>query len=108
MHRALIGSIVLTASLAAAQQCRARASWPTDKWPEALVNPTAKANEVAALETALFTTQGKTEERLGFRTEGLVVVKNGAVVYEKYARGFDATKRHLSWSVAKSVSWYIL
>lgn len=104
MYRVLISGILLSASLATAQQCRARASWPTEKWPEALVNPTAKAAELQALDAALFTLVGKPEERKGYRTNGLVVVKNGAVVFEKYARGWDGSKRHLSWSVAKSVS----
>ncbi|MBL8938193.1 MAG: serine hydrolase, partial [Archangium sp.] len=104
MNRIVIGTIVLLASLAQAQQCRARASWPTEKWPEALVNATAKAAEIKALEDYAFTIVGKPEERKGYRTNGLVVVKNGAIVYEKYARGWDENKRHLSWSVAKSVS----
>lgn len=104
MNRIVIGTVVLLASLAQAQQCRARASWPTEKWPEALVNATAKAAEIKALEDYAFTLVGKTEERKGYRTEGLVVVKNGAIVYEKYAAGWDANKRHISWSVGKSVS----
>lgn len=104
MNRIVIGTVVLLASLAQAQQCRARASWPTEKWPEALVNATAKAAEIKALEDYAFTIVGAPEERKGYRTNALVVVKNGAIVYEKYARGWDVNKRHLSWSVAKSVS----
>lgn len=108
MARLLSTLLFVSAALASAQTCRARASWPTDAWPEALVSSTAKAAELKALEDYAFTLVGKPEERLGYRTEGLVVVKNGAIVYEKYARGFDATKRHLSWSVAKSVSSTLL
>jgi len=104
MNRLLFLSLAVTSVLAQAQQCRARASWPTEKWPEALVNPTAKAAELKALEDYAFTLVGKPEERKGYRTNALVVVKNGAIVYEKYARGWDASGRQLSWSVAKSVS----
>jgi CubicO group peptidase (beta-lactamase class C family) len=104
MNRLIVIWLALSASFAQAQECRARASWPTEKWPEVLVNPSAKAAELKALEDYAFTIVGKPEERLGFRTNALLVVKNGAIVYEKYARGFDASKRQLSWSVAKSIS----
>ena len=43
-------------------------------------------------------------KREGLRTEGLVIIKGGKIVYEKYAKGFDESKRHISWSVAKSIS----
>ncbi|MDP3500955.1 MAG: serine hydrolase [Myxococcales bacterium] len=108
MNRLIVIALVVTASLAQAQQCRARASWPTEKWPEALVNPTAKAAEIKALEDYAFTLVGKPEERLGYRTNALVVIKNGAIVYEKYARGWDGSKKQLSWSVAKSISSTLL
>lgn len=36
-------------------------------------------------------------------TEGAVVMVDGQVVYEKYAAGFDATKRHITYSVSKSI-----
>lgn len=104
MLRLLLALTLLAASAAQAQACRARASWPTQTWPEALVNPTTKAAELKALEDYAFTLEGRPEQRLGYRTNALVVVKNGAIVYEKYARGWDASGRQLSWSVAKSFS----
>jgi len=104
MQRLLVLFSMTLTLTAAAQQCRTRPSWPTETWPEALVNPTAKAAELKALEDYAFTLVGKPEDRDGYRTNGLVVVKNGAIVYEKYARGWDASKPHLSWSVAKSFS----
>ncbi|MDP1824130.1 MAG: serine hydrolase [Archangium sp.] len=103
--RALITMLAaLAPSLALAQNCPTRASWPTTEWPVNLVSATAKAAEIKALEDFAFTLTGKDSERLGMRTEGLVIIKNGAIVYERYGRGFDETKRHLSWSVAKSFS----
>lgn len=108
MNRLIVIALAVTASLAQAQQCRARASWPTEKWPEALVSSTAKAAEIKALEDYAFTIVGKPEERLGYRTNALVIIKNGAVVYEKYARGWDGSKKQLSWSVAKSISSTLL
>jgi CubicO group peptidase (beta-lactamase class C family) len=104
MSRLVSLAVTVVALGAQAQQCRTRASWPTRAWPEAPLNREAKSAEVQALEAFAFSLTGKPEERKGYRTNALVVVKNGAIVYEKYARGWDAAKRHLSWSVAKSIS----
>ena len=96
--------MLLLPALAFAQNCPTRASWPTADWPVNPVDPVAKAAQLKALEDFAFTLIGKDSERKGFRTEGLLIIKNGAIVYERYARGFDETKRHISWSVAKSFS----
>lgn len=104
MLRLLFSASLLVATAANAQMCRARASWPTQAWPEALLKADQKVAEVKALEDFAFTLEGTPEERKGYRTNGLVVIKNGAIVYEKYARGWDASKHHISWSVAKSIS----
>ncbi|MFT3711099.1 MAG: serine hydrolase [Archangium sp.] len=102
--RVLVAAMSLFASLAFAQNCPTRASWPTENWPIQLVDANAKATEIKALEDYLFTLTGKDEDREGLRTEGVVIIKNGKLVYERYAKGFDETKRHLSWSVGKSIS----
>ena len=102
--KSLALSCALGASLASAQTCPTRASWPTDEWPVNLVDATARAAPLKALEDFAFTLVGTDAERKGFRTDGLVIIKNGVLVYERYGRGHDATKRHISWSVAKSFS----
>lgn len=99
---------VLVSGLSSAQPCPSRPEWPTRGLPERLVDPAKKADAIAALEAAIFTLEGRPEERKGFRTNALLVVHKGAIVFEKYARGFDATKRQLSWSVAKSYSSTLL
>lgn len=104
MTRLILTGLMLAAATASAQNCRVRSSWPTAEWPENKIDAVAKADALRALDEALFTLEGAPEERKGYRTNGLVVVKGGAVVFEKYARGWDESKRHLSWSVAKSVS----
>jgi CubicO group peptidase (beta-lactamase class C family) len=61
----------------------------------------AKAAPVAvpaSLEKAL---SGETE---GVNTDAVIVVKDGDVLYESYRRGYDASKKHLSWSMAKTVA----
>lgn len=84
--------------------CPTRASWPTAEWPQNPVDKTAKAAELKALEDFAFTLVGEDKERKGYRTNSLLIIKHGEIVYERYARGFDETKRHISWSVAKSFS----
>lgn len=41
-------------------------------------------------------------------TDALVVVKDGKTLYEKYARQYDVSKKHLSWSMAKTISGIIV
>jgi CubicO group peptidase (beta-lactamase class C family) len=58
---------------------------------------------VAALENYAFTRTGDELNRRGIRTDAVVILQHGAIIYEHYARGYSASKRHISWSVAKSV-----
>jgi CubicO group peptidase (beta-lactamase class C family) len=107
--RALARVVALTGLLAApalAQPaaCPVRPSWPTAEWPQRPVDAAAKAAEVQALEAFAFTLTGEDGQRLGLRTNGLVIVKGGAIAYEKYGRGFTERNKQLSWSVAKSVT----
>ena len=32
-------------------------------------------------------------DRIGLRTDGVVIIKNGKLIYEKYARGFTKDNR---------------
>ncbi|MCD6060823.1 MAG: putative beta-lactamase class [Moraxellaceae bacterium] len=40
---------------------------------------------------------------LDTRTDGLIVLQDGRVVFEQYRRGHHAKSRHISWSLAKSM-----
>lgn len=51
--------------------------------------------DLSAFEKAMFDT--------GDVTEGVVVMLDGQVVFERYAAGYDASKRHITYSVSKSV-----
>ena len=81
-----------------------RSYWPTQDWNVGAALPVTKAGAVADLESAFFTLTGKDEERKGLRTDGLLIIKGGEIIYEKYARGYDKTNPHISFSVAKSIS----
>jgi CubicO group peptidase (beta-lactamase class C family) len=100
---ALVAALVLP--WAARAECPTRASWPTTGWTARTAETAAaKAAQIQALEDYAFTLTGKDAERKGIRTEGVVIIKGGELIYEKYARGFDAQKRHLGWSVTKSIT----
>ncbi len=81
------------------------ASYPGFAWrTTAKQTAEVKKAEIDKLEEYAFTLTGTDDERLGLRTDALVIIKGGEIIYEKYARGWDETKPHISWSVAKSVS----
>lgn len=51
--------------------------------------------DFGALRTAMFSG--------AWRTDGVVVMHEGAVVFEQYANGYTADKRHITYSVSKTV-----
>jgi CubicO group peptidase (beta-lactamase class C family) len=102
---ALVAVALSCALPARAAECPTGVSWPTgaEGWPDARAKvASARAAQLAALEEYAFTLQGRDEERKGVRTDGLLLIHKGQVVFERYGRGFDASKRHLAWSVSKS------
>jgi CubicO group peptidase (beta-lactamase class C family) len=101
-HIFLFAALMSQVSLGA-DVCPSDTNFPGESWPVKLVGAD-KAAAVKALEDHAFTLIGQDKERKGFRTDGLVIIKDGTLIYEKYARGFDETKKHLSWSVAKSIT----
>jgi CubicO group peptidase (beta-lactamase class C family) len=87
----------------ASAACPEREPWPTREWtPGALL--AGREQALAAFEQYAFTLVGKDEERKGVRTDGVVIIHRGRLVYERYARGFKAEQRHLGWSMSKSVT----
>ncbi len=101
--RALNVFAVLSSCAAAAAPCATGVNYPGEDWPTRSVKD-SRAAQIKSLEDYAFTLTGADDERLGLRTDGLVIIKGGELIYEKYARGYGPTNRHLSWSVAKSVS----
>lgn len=99
---ALVAALVCAASAYAAP-CPTPARWPGADWEDLSAQKKAqKAAAIEALEAYAFQTTGRFEERKGIRTDGLLIIQDGAIVYEKYANGWDKAKRHLTWSVSKS------
>ncbi|MCB1173520.1 MAG: serine hydrolase [Leptospiraceae bacterium] len=78
-------------------------SWPAAAWPES--KPEAEGMDTAALQKlAEYTFQktGPDSERKGIRSDALVIIRNGKLVYEKYDRNYTKDSRHLIWSISKS------
>jgi CubicO group peptidase (beta-lactamase class C family) len=76
-------------------------AWPTAAWPEAEPGPGVDRAALAAALDAVFARPGRAGRPDG---RALVVVHRGAVVAERYAPGVDRDTRHVSWSMAKSVT----
>lgn len=73
--------------------------WPVPDWQVAPVN-TGPA--VQALGQYAFPPRDPTQ-RSGVRTDALLVVQAGRIVYEHYAAPTSAATAHLTWSISKSV-----
>jgi CubicO group peptidase (beta-lactamase class C family) len=98
-------TLLVIAALLAAAPARATckpagdAAWPGATWATA---PPAAPAAVPAFETLAFP-PAEEADRAGPRTNGLVVIKDGRLVYERYARGFGPDTPHIVWSASKSV-----
>jgi CubicO group peptidase (beta-lactamase class C family) len=94
MSRLLILLIPLLCSLPAFAQ-----DWPSKTWSQALA-PASPA--IAALEQYAFTERDDVA-RQGVRTDALLVIQDGRIVYERYAGPGAADRVHATWSISKSL-----
>ncbi|WP_224240669.1 serine hydrolase domain-containing protein [Hyalangium gracile] len=95
--------VLLAGPRLALAACPERDAWPTRDWPRGAL-PAGREQALKAFEDYAFTLEGKDEDRDGVRTDGVVIIHRGRLVYERYARGFKAEQRHLGWSMSKSVT----
>lgn len=101
----LLFAATLGAPEALAQTCRVRAVGPSPGWPERPPESSARrAEAVAALEEYAFTLQEPDADRKGIRTEAVIIIQGGTIVYERYARNYNAQRKHLAWSITKSAA----
>lgn len=79
--------------------------WPTQQWRENLADANGKnAEALNALQTYLFPSDLPAEGFQGIQTDGVVIVKDGEIVFEQYRAPYHKDKIHLSWSMAKSIT----
>lgn len=98
---ACLAACLLAAGDAAAAACPTGVPWPAPDWAEA---PLPASPAMDAFEEYVFTLVGADADRIGRRTDAIVIVHRGRIIYERYGRGYAARNRHLAWSVSKSVT----
>ena len=74
--------------------------WPTESWPRGELTK-SQSDAISAILDPVFATD--VGEGLG-ETRAVLIVKNGQLVYENYRPGITPETRHVSWSVAKSIT----
>ncbi|WP_346832464.1 serine hydrolase [Pseudomonas abietaniphila] len=94
MSRLLLTLLVLSMACSAVAD-----TWPDAQWS---VRPLASSAALKDLETYAFPPRDE-QTRNGIRTDALLIVRNGEVVYERYGGVTRAETPHLTWSVSKSI-----
>ncbi len=89
--------------LPAPTACRSLPDQPGHDW-RLLPAPTdaVRVAAIEALDRHAF--PARLPDRKGLRTDGLLVLRGGAIVHERYADGFDPATPHVAWSCAKSLT----
>ncbi|GFZ59972.1 Beta-lactamase [Pseudomonas amygdali pv. photiniae] len=79
-------------------------TWPTEQWSS---QPAPRSAAIEELEAYAFPARDDAT-RKGVRTDALLVIRDGEVVYERYAGVTTAQTPHLTWSISKSVMATVL
>ncbi|WP_415770942.1 serine hydrolase domain-containing protein [Pseudomonas sp. LB3P38] len=79
-------------------------NWPAEQWP---TGPTITGPALQALETYAFPPRDEAT-RKGIRTDALLVIRDGQLIYERYAGPTTADTPHLTWSISKSLMATVL
>ena len=78
--------------------------WPAAQWS---TGPTVTGPALQALETYAFPPRDEAT-RNGIRTDALLVIRDGQLIYERYAAPTTADTPHLTWSISKSLMATVL
>lgn len=104
LARAALAALLLGAPSLDRAACPGRTEWPDPEWRRAPSSEAlARPDRVEALERLAFPPAANAGGRAGARTDGVVVMRAGRVVYERYGNGFGPGVRHPAWSIAKSL-----
>ncbi|WDG54885.1 serine hydrolase domain-containing protein [Pseudomonas chlororaphis] len=74
-------------------------NWPGAQWSK---GPAASGPALEALEAYAFAPRNEAT-RLGIRSDALLVIRDGQLIYERYAGPTNADTPHLTWSISKSL-----
>ncbi|MBH2038194.1 MAG: serine hydrolase [Pseudomonadales bacterium] len=74
-------------------------NWPAEQWQ---TGPTTSGPALQALEAYAFPPRDDVT-RKGIRTDALLVILDGQLIYERYAAPTTAETPHLTWSISKSL-----
>lgn len=99
MSLALLRRLSLGGLLCLAASPLLAQSWPAADWSS---QPTPPSPALDALESYAFPARDDAT-RKGVRTDALLVIKDGVIVYERYAGPNNAQTPHLAWSISKSL-----
>lgn len=73
--------------------------WPGVQWPQ---GPALSGPALTALEDYAFPPRDDVA-RTGIRSDALLVIQDGRLIYERYAAPTTAQTPHLTWSISKSL-----
>jgi CubicO group peptidase (beta-lactamase class C family) len=76
--------------------------WPGDEWPTGTT-----ITDTEALENYAFPPRDDAT-RQGIRTDALLIIRDGQILYERYAGPTTAQTPHLTWSISKSLMATVL
>jgi len=79
-------------------------TWPAEQWSQ---GPKITGPALESLETYAFPTRDDST-RKGIRTDALLVIRDGQLIYERYAGPTSADTPHLTWSISKSLMATVL
>ena len=97
MNKALLGVLLSLACLSG--PAFSQEDWPVPDWPQA-----ADINSPSWRQVQAYAFAPRDENsREGVRTDALLVIKDGVIVFEHYAAPTTARTPHLTWSISKSV-----
>ncbi|RON12829.1 serine hydrolase domain-containing protein [Pseudomonas frederiksbergensis] len=79
-------------------------NWPAEQWSP---GPKVTGPALQALESYAFPPRDDATHQ-GIRTDALLVIRDGQLVYERYAGPTTAETPHLTWSISKSLMAAVL
>lgn len=78
--------------------------WPAEQWSQ---GPQVSGPALKALEDYAFQPRDDSTHK-GIRTDALLVIRDGQLIYERYAGSTTADTPHLTWSISKSLMATVL